>query len=61
MEIGLQIIIAILIFAPITALVILIHNLTKAIGKNKDDQEYLECVYLMIILTTLLIILNYIG
>ena len=61
MEIGLKIIIAILIFASITALVILIHNLTKTIGKNKDDQEYLECVYFMIILTTLLIILNYIG
>ena len=61
MEIGLEIIVAILIFALITALVILIHNLTKTIGKNKDDKEYLECVYLMIILTTLLIILNYIG
>ena len=61
MEIGLQIIVAILIFGPITALVILIHNLTKTIGKNKDDEEYLQFVYLMIILTTLLIILNYIG
>lgn len=61
MEIGLKIIVAILIFAPITALVILINNLAKTIGKNKGDEEYRECVYLMIILTTLLIILNYIG
>lgn len=51
MEIGLQIIVAILIFAPITALVILIHNLTKTIAKNKDGEEFLEYVYLMIILS----------